>query len=609
MRNAVMEYEANEPKHIKVRGARVHNLKNIDVDVPLHKIVGIAGVSGSGKSSLALGVLYAEGSRRYLESLSTYTRRRMTGAAKAQVDEVLYVPAALALHQRPGIPGIRSTFGTGTELLNSLRLMYSRLSSHRCPNGHYVPPTLKVAAEQEILCPECGAKVHAPSAEELAFNSQGACPKCGGTGSVRTVDLDSLVPDDSLSIDEGAVAPWNSLMWSLMTDVCREMGVRTDVPFRELTDREKEIVYHGPAEKKHIFYKAKKTNQAGELDFTYFNAVYTVENALAKVKDEKGMKRVEKFLKEDICPECGGSRLSDAARAPRLRGIGLAQACQMPLKELVDWYIKNGVSGMFAVCQSSEMFYLSLEERVKYAAKTVEFAAGRVPVIASGHVSDKIEDQITELNEIAKTGVDAVILITNRLAKEDEDDSVWIENCKKILENMDPNVPLGFYECPYPYKRLLTPETISWCASTGRFYFLKDTCCDIAQIRKKLEVIEGSNLKLYNANTTTLLESMREGAAGFCGVMDNFHPQLYTWLCEHYKEEKAKEVSDFLTIASLIERQYYPVNAKYHLSEVEGLHVTLNSRTKDKSGLTETFKEEVRDLNELTKRVEQKIVR
>lgn len=337
MRNAVMEYETNEPKHIKVRGAKVHNLKNIDMDVPLHKIVGIAGVSGSGKSSLALGVLYAEGSRRYLESLSTYTRRRMTGAAKAQVDEVLYVPAALALHQRPGIPGIRSTFGTGTELLNSLRLMYSRLASHRCPNGHYVPPTLKVAAEQEILCPECGAKVHAPSAEELAFNSQGACPKCGGTGSVRTVDLDSLVPDDSLSIDEGAVAPWNSLMWSLMTDVCREMGVRTDVPFRELTDREKEIVYHGPAEKKHIFYKAKKTNQAGELDFTYFNAVYTVENALAKVKDEKGMKRVEKFLKEEICPQCQGSRLSEKARAPKLRGIGLAEACQMTLKDLVVW--------------------------------------------------------------------------------------------------------------------------------------------------------------------------------------------------------------------------------------------------------------------------------
>ena len=332
-----MNNHDNNPKYIQIRGARVHNLKNINVDIPLHQIVGIAGVSGSGKSSLALGVLYAEGSRRYLESLSTYTRRRMTGAAKAQVDEVLYVPAALALHQRPGIPGIRSTFGTGTELLNSLRLMYSRLASHRCPNGHYVEPTLKVAAEQEILCPICGEQVQPPSSEELAFNSQGACPGCGGTGRVRTVNIDSLVPDDSISIDDGAVAPWNSLMWSLMTDVCREMGVRTDIPFRELTEKEKDIVYHGPAEKKHIFYKAKNSNQAGELDFTYYNAVYTVENALAKVKDEKGMKRVEKFLKEEICPQCQGSRLSEKARAPKLRGIGLAEACQMTLKDLVVW--------------------------------------------------------------------------------------------------------------------------------------------------------------------------------------------------------------------------------------------------------------------------------
>ena len=322
---------------IQIRGARVHNLKNIDVDVPLNKIVGIAGVSGSGKSSLALGVLYAEGSRRYLDALSTYTRRRMTQAAKAQVDEVLYVPAALALHQRPGVPGIRSTFGTGTELLNSLRLMFSRLASHRCPNGHYIPPTLNVAAEQPIYCPECGARVCAPSAEELAFNSQGACRTCDGTGMVRTVDLATLVPDDSLTIDEGAVAPWNSLMWSLMTDVCCAMGVRTDVPFRELTDKEKDIVFNGPAEKKHIFYKAKSTPEAGELDFTYFNAVYTVENALAKVKDEKGMKRVEKFLRVDTCPDCGGSRLSEAARAPKLRGIGLDEACKMTLTALCDW--------------------------------------------------------------------------------------------------------------------------------------------------------------------------------------------------------------------------------------------------------------------------------
>ena len=326
-----------KPAKIEVRGARVHNLKNVDVDVPLNGIVGIAGVSGSGKSSLALGVLYAEGSRRYLESLSTYTRRRMTQASRADVDEVLYVPAALALHQRPGVPGIRSTFGTGTELLNSLRLMFSRLANHRCPNGHYLSPSLAVAAGKELVCPECGAHFYAPSAEELAFNSQGACQKCGGTGIVRTVDLDTLVPDDSLTIDEGAVAPWNSLMWSLMTDICREMGVRTDVPFRELTEREKDIVYHGPAEKKHIFYHNKNSNQAGELDFTYFNAVYTVENALAKVKDEKGMKRVEKFLKEDICPDCHGTRLSAVARAPRLRGISLDEACAMTLSALVNW--------------------------------------------------------------------------------------------------------------------------------------------------------------------------------------------------------------------------------------------------------------------------------
>lgn len=328
---------------IKIRGARVHNLKNINVDVPLNTITAIAGVSGSGKSSLALGVLYAEGSRRYLEALSTYTRRRMTQAAKAQVDEVLYVPAALALHQRPGVPGIRSTFGTGTELLNSLRLMFSRLASHRCPNGHYVPPTLAVAAEQQLTCPECGARFWPPGAEELAFNSQGACRTCDGTGLVRNVDLAALVPDESLTIDEGAVAPWNTLMWSLMTDVCRAMGVRTNVPFRDLTPEEKEIVYHGPAEKKHIFYKAKSSNQAGELDFTYYNAVYTVQNALAKVKDEKGMKRVEKFLKQETCPDCGGSRLSDAARAPRLRGIGLDEACRMTLTELTVWV--NGVPG------------------------------------------------------------------------------------------------------------------------------------------------------------------------------------------------------------------------------------------------------------------------
>ncbi len=334
-----MEENTNIKKAVEVRGARVHNLKNIDVDVPLNRIVGIAGVSGSGKSSLALGVLYAEGSRRYLESLSAYTRRRMTQAAKADVDDVLYIPASLALHQRPGVPGIRSTFGTGTELLNSLRLMFSRLASHRCPNGHYVEPSLSVAAERKLVCPVCGESFYGPSAEELSFNSQGACERCGGTGYVRTVDRESLIPDEDLTIDEGAVAPWNSLMWSLMKDVCRAMGVRTDVPFRELTDREKEIVYDGPMEKKHIFYRPKNSESvtAGEMDFTYYSATATVLNALSKVKDEKGMARVEKFLKEEICPECHGTRLSEKARAPRIMGKGLHEVCSMTLEKVSKW--------------------------------------------------------------------------------------------------------------------------------------------------------------------------------------------------------------------------------------------------------------------------------
>lgn len=325
------------PDCIQIRGARVHNLKNLDIDIPLGKLVAIAGVSGSGKSSLALGVLYAEGSRRYLEALSAYTRRRMTQAAEAKIDSIENVPAALALHQRPAVPGIRSTFGTATELLNSLRLLFSRLGSHRCPNGHYLEPSAAVAMGKRLVCPKCGAAFDGPAAEDFSFNSGGACRTCGGTGVVRTVDEASLVPDESLSIDEGAVAPWNSLMWSLMTDVCRAMGVRTDVPFSELTDRERDIVFHGPAVKKHIFYKAKNSNQAGELDFTYYNAVYTVENALAKVKDDKGMKRVEKFLKQDVCPDCGGTRLSERARSTCLCGLNLGEASAMTLDALIPW--------------------------------------------------------------------------------------------------------------------------------------------------------------------------------------------------------------------------------------------------------------------------------
>ena len=324
--------------HIEVRGARVHNLKNVSVDIPLGQLVGVAGVSGSGKSSLALGVLYAEGSRRYLEALSTYTRRRISQAGKAAVDDVRYVPAALALRQRPAVPGVRSTFGTSSELLNSLRLLFSRVGSHVCPHcGAHVPPSLSVAAELPLTCPACGQKFRGPGAEELAFNSGGACPTCGGTGVARTVNRAALVPDESKSIDEGAVVVWGSLMWDLMKQVCGAMGVRTDVPFCELTPEERAIVFDGPAEKRHILYKAKKGDNFAELDFTYFNAVRTVENSLAKAKDEKGLKRVAKFLVEGPCPDCGGTRLSAAARGPLVRGINLAEATQMTLDEACAW--------------------------------------------------------------------------------------------------------------------------------------------------------------------------------------------------------------------------------------------------------------------------------
>ena len=326
-----------QPTHIQVRGARVHNLKNIDVDIPLGQLVGIAGVSGSGKSSLALGTLYAEGSRRYLDALSTYTRRRIAQTGRATVDEVLHVPAALALRQRPGIPGVHSTFGTSTELLNYLRLLFSRLGSHVCPNGHRVPPSMDVALGQMTTCPTCGVQFMGPGAEDLAFNSAGACPTCGGTGIVRTVDEATLVPDESISIDDGAVLPWGSLMWDLMKQVCGAMGVRTNVPFNQLTPEERDIVFHGPAEKKHILYQSKKGDDFAELDFTYFNAVYTVENALSKAKDEKGLARVSKFLREDVCPDCHGTRLSERARGPMVDGMTLADATSMTLDELATW--------------------------------------------------------------------------------------------------------------------------------------------------------------------------------------------------------------------------------------------------------------------------------
>ncbi|MCU4298255.1 excinuclease ABC subunit UvrA [Brevibacterium permense] len=320
---------------VEVRGARVHNLQNIDVDVPLNTLVAIAGVSGSGKSSLAMGVLYAEGSRRYIEALSTYTRRRMAQAARADVDTVRHIPAALALRQRPGVPGVRSTFGTSTELLNVIRLMFSRLASHLCPNGHRQEPTLNVAAEEPFDCPECGETVHAPGAEELAFNSGGACPRCEGIGTIREVDDASLIRDPDLSIDDGTVIPWQMFGFNVQPQIAREFGVRTDVPWRDLKDWEREIVFAGPEEKKHITVTSKKGLH--DLDFTFRNARLTVTEELKRADNEKRFARVSRFLSEQVCPDCEGTRLSLSARAPRIGEIGLAEATAMTLDELVEW--------------------------------------------------------------------------------------------------------------------------------------------------------------------------------------------------------------------------------------------------------------------------------
>ena len=397
------------PESIEVRGARVHNLKNVDVDVPLGELVGVAGVSGSGKSSLALGVLYAEGSRRYLEALSTYTRRRLTQASRAQVDEVLHVPAALALHQRPAVPGIRSTFGTMTELLNSLRLLFSRLASHVCPHcGARNEPTLNVAAGLPIVCANCGKEFHAPGAESLAFNSAGACPACAGTGIVREVNRAALVTDESKSIDEGAVLPWGSLMWDLMKQVAGAMGVRTDVPFKDLTPKERDIVFNGPAVKKHILYKPKKGDDFAELDFTYFNAVYTVENALAKAKDEKGLKRVARFLEEKTCPDCGGTRLSEAARASRVRGLNLAEASAMTLDAAVDWV--RGVPGSIGA-DMRPMATNICESFLDVARRLLELGLGYLALDRAGATLSTGERQRVQLARAVRNRTTGVLYV------------------------------------------------------------------------------------------------------------------------------------------------------------------------------------------------------
>lgn len=327
---------ADPPLSIQVRGAKVHNLKNVDVTVPLRRLVAVAGVSGSGKSSLAMGVLYAEGSRRYIEALSTYTRRRMAQAPRASVDSVQHVPAALALRQRPGVPGVRSTFGTSTELLNVLRLLFSRLGSHLCPNGHRQDPTIDVAAGLDLTCPVCDVTFYPPGAESLAFNSDGSCPQCTGTGTVREVDETALVPDPRRTIAEGAVAPWSMFGLTVMPQVVAELGVRTDVPYAELTAHERDIVMHGPAEQRHISVRSKN-GKFFELDFTYRNARRAVEEALNKATTERGLNRVNRFISAQVCPACNGTRLSEQARGTVVDGVNLADATAKTLDELIAW--------------------------------------------------------------------------------------------------------------------------------------------------------------------------------------------------------------------------------------------------------------------------------
>jgi 4-hydroxy-tetrahydrodipicolinate synthase len=278
------------------------------------------------------------------------------------------------------------------------------------------------------------------------------------------------------------------------------------------------------------------------------------------------------------------------------------------LEALVEWYISRGVHGLFAVCQSSEMFYLSLEERVSIARFVKSKAAGRVPVIASGHVSESLEEQVHELRQLAETGVEAVVLVSNRLAGPEESDEVWLERAEQLLEQL-PGVTFGIYECPYPYKRLLTPSMLKWCADTGRFAFLKDTCCNLEEIAAKLEAVKGSSLKIFNANSATLLESLRMGSAGFSGVMANFHPELYVRLVERWRQEPetAEAIQAFVGSASLVELQFYPVNAKYHLQR-GGVPISTHCRSKDATQFKGNQRLEVEQLDALCRLFKRQLV-
>lgn len=270
------------------------------------------------------------------------------------------------------------------------------------------------------------------------------------------------------------------------------------------------------------------------------------------------------------------------------------------VEQLLHWYKERGVDGIFAICQSSEIFFLSTEEKLELLKFIMAHKPDGLSIVASGHTSDDLDTQIYEANKYIECGIDAYVFIANRFAKADESDDVLLKNLEYVASGL-PEIGLGVYECPYPYKRVLTPYVLKRMAETGKYQFLKDTCCDLGMIKEKLEAVEGSGLKIYNANSATLLESLKLGCAGFSGVMANFHPELYAELCKIYKTdpEKAEKLQNFVGFFSVAECQCYPVNAKYYLS-LEGLDINIDSRARNKAEFTPNRMAEIQQMRALT---------